>query len=55
MIQKIIPSEDYNKWLETLDTYEPLILSEPTNQNIIVPKVVNKTNKRYHKILGLVQ
>ena len=43
LINKIIPSVDYNQWLERLDTQ----LNEPTNQNSKkFPKVVKPTNKK---------
>ena len=39
MIHKIIPTEDYNKWLKRLDAH----LNKQTNQNSIkVSKVANK-------------
>ena len=43
IINKIIPSVDYNQWLIVLDTQ----LDEPTNQNSIkFPKVFEPMNKK---------
>ena len=42
IINKIILSVDYNKWLKRLDTQ----LNEPTNQIQNVPKDIKPTNKK---------